>query len=146
VRLAKIEPAGRARHEGHACSLHGLPRAGLRSHRLHRGRSGANELDARFDARLREARVFRKEAVAGVDGLGAAAARDIKNLVHVQVGLARRGRADVVGLVGLAHVQGGTVHVGKDGDRADAHLATGANHSHRDLAPVANKDFPEHRA
>ena len=90
--------------------------------------------------------VLGEEAVAGMDGLGAAAAGDVEDLVDVQVGLAGGRRADVVGLVRLAHVERGAIDVGEDGDRADTHLAAGANHAHRDLTAIGDQDLLEHRS
>ncbi len=79
-----------------------------------------------------------------MDRLRLAAARHVENLVDVEIGLAGRGRADVVGVIGFADVQGLAVHVGEDGDRLDAHLAAGANDAHRNFAAIGDQDSFEH--
>ena len=93
-----------------------------------------------------KARVLREKAVAGMDRLGAAAPRHVEDLVDVEVRLARRRWTDVVGVVGLAHVQRLAVHVGEDGDRLDAHLAAGANDADGDFAAVGDQNSFEHES
>jgi len=93
---------------------------------------------------LHEGRVFRQEAVAGMNRLGAGdlAGRDDRG--EVQVALPRRRRADAHGLVGHADVHRVGVGGRMDGDGPDAHLAAGADHPQRDLAAVGDEDLVEH--
>ena len=79
-----------------------------------------------------------------MDGFCPAAARDVEDLLDVEIGLARSRRTDVVGVVGLAHVQRLAIDVGEDGDRLDAHLAAGANDAHGNLAAIGNQHSFEH--
>ena len=94
-------------------------------------------------ADLGEVRPLGKEAVAGVDGLGAVVGGDFDDLLELQVGLAGRRRADVESLVGVAGVDGVAVSVGVDGDGADGQLAAGPEDAHRDLAAVGDQDLLE---
>src|SRR5271165_1655463 len=79
-----------------------------------------------------------------MDGLGPTAPRYVEYLVEVQIRLAGGRWTDVVCVVGLAHMQGLAVHVGEDGDRLDAHLATGTNDADGDLAAVGYENALEH--
>ncbi len=79
-----------------------------------------------------------------MDGFRAANFGDTQNLADVEVRLGRSGRSDVVGLVGLTHVQRSAIDIGVDRDRADAHLAAGTNHAHGNFAAIGDQDFFEH--
>src|SRR5262245_3930732 len=81
-----------------------------------------------------------------MDRLGSAALRDIKNRIDVEVRLSRRRRSNRVRLVGLGHVQGGAVHIRKNGNGSYAHLLAGANHTNSDFTAIRNEDLLEHRA
>jgi hypothetical protein len=47
----------------------------------------------------------------------------------------------VASFIGFAHVERGSVGVGVDGHRTDAHLAQGADDTQRDLAAIGDQDF-----
>jgi hypothetical protein len=79
-----------------------------------------------------------------MDGLGAGGQRRCDDLVHHQVGLARRRRADADGLVGKAHMARAFVGLGIHGDGADAHAPGGLDDSAGDFSPVCNQNFCEH--
>jgi len=81
-------------NNGHAGFFHFLTGAGFRAHHFHGVRSWPDKFHARIGTRLCELRVFREEAVAGMDGLGARAFRYVENLVHPKIGLGGRSRAD----------------------------------------------------
>src|SRR5262245_61579833 len=68
---------------------------------------------------------FGQEAVAGMDRLGAGLLAGGDDLVGDQVGLRRRRRADVDGLIGHLHERRPRIGVRIDGDRLDAHAARG---------------------
>src|SRR5690606_3759112 len=95
---------------------------------------------------LGEAGILRKEAVAGMDGLGARAQRGLDHCPAAQVALARDRRTNADGMVGQAHVQGTGVGLGIHGDGPDPEPAAGADHAAGDLAAVGNEDALEHRA
>ena len=67
----RLDQAVRAGHGGHAGGLHGVPGGRLVAHDTDVLGPGADELDAVVGANVDERRVFRQEAVAGVDGVGA---------------------------------------------------------------------------
>src|SRR5271165_4123280 len=79
-----------------------------------------------------------------MDGLGSATAGNIKNLVDVEVRLARCSRADVIGVVSLAHMQCFAVDIRENGDGLDAHLAAGTNDAYGNLAAIGDQDSLEH--
>jgi hypothetical protein len=70
--------------------------------------------------------------------------RKVHDIVDVEIA-GQRVAAQAVGLVGLLHVERMTVGVRVDGRRADAHLGTSANHTHRDLAAIGDQDLSKHR-
>ena len=71
------------------------------------GGRGTDERHPRRLTRLRELRVLREKAVAGMDRLGAAALSNAQDPVGAQVRLLRGGRPDVVCLVRLGGGRGG---------------------------------------
>ena len=79
-----------------------------------------------------------------MDGLRLAAAGDVENLVDVKIRLARRGRTDGVGVVGLADVQRLAIDVGENDHRLDAHLAAGPNDAHGNFAAIGDQYSFEH--
>ncbi len=138
------EPLGGARHDGHPGRLHGLPGRHLVAHLAHDVAGGADEDHPPALAEVGEVSVLGEESVTRVDGLRAAALRDLEDPLHPEVGLGGGRWTAGVGLVGVAHVEGVAVHVGVDGHRLDAHFVAGADHPHRDLAPVGDEDLLEH--
>ena len=94
-------------------------------------------------ADFREVRPLGKEAVAGMDRLGAVVGGQLDDLLQLQVRLAGRRGPDVEGLVGVAGVDGVAVGVRVHGDRADAQLAAGPEDAHRDLAAIGDQNLPE---
>ena len=94
---------------------------------------------------LGKVRVFGEKAVAGMDGVHALVQRGGEELFHVQVGLARRGRADQHGFFGVAHVQRVRVRFGVDRHGADAEFLAGADDPDGDFAAVDDEDFGEGR-
>ena len=96
VRLIRGRLAGNDRHTG----LGGkAPRGDLRSHPLDGVRRRSDERQSRFFARRGEARVLRKETVAGMNGLCSALARRREDGVDgkVALGCGRRGRCESPG-------------------------------------------------
>src|SRR5439155_24802812 len=79
-----------ARHDGNAEALHEVARVRLRAHRLDRGGPRADEDDLRLLARRGKLRTFGEEAVAGMDGIGAARARRVDDAADVEVRRAER--------------------------------------------------------
>src|SRR6185436_10925739 len=63
----------------------------------------------------------------------------------VQIAVLRRRRADADAFVRKAHMHGVSVRGRMHGDRSDAELLAGAQHTQRDLPAVGYQDFVEHR-
>ena len=88
--------------------------------------------------------VLRKEAVAGMDGVGPGDLAGGDDLMDVQIAVARGRRADAHALVGQAHMHGVGVGGGVDRHRLDAELLAGAQHPQRDLAAIGDQDLLKH--
>ena len=69
--------------------------------------------------------------------------RQVDQRVRVQIA-ENRVLADVIGLVGLLHMEGVTIGIGIDGDRLDAQFGAGAHDADGDLAPVGDQYFLKH--
>jgi hypothetical protein len=104
-------------------------------------RAGPDEGHARLGARVREARVLRQEAVAGMDRVGAGQPRRRQDLVDHQVRLGGRRRSDPHRLVGELDERHPGVGVRVHRHRRDAHPPAGPHHPHRDLAAVGDQDL-----
>ena len=115
---------------------HGLDRLDVR----------ADERDPGLDEGLSEGGVLRKEAIAGVDGLGPGLLGRGDDLGGVEIGLGRRRRADPDRLVGHVHMESITVGVGIDGDRRDAEPPRRFHDAAGDFAPIGNEKLGEHGA
>ena len=107
-------------------------------------RRGADEGDTRVFAGLGEARVLRQEAVAGVDGLGAAVFGDLQDAISLQVALGRRRGAEQIRLVCLAHMAGLRVGFGIHGHALHAQGFERADDAAGDGAAVGDQDLAEH--
>ena len=106
---------------------------------------GTDERDARRGTRRGQFGVFRQEAVAGVDRVGAGLLGDADDLVDRQIRPDRMAYlTDLVRLVGLEPVQGVAVLIRIDRDRRDAHLVGGPERADRDLPAVGDQDFRDH--
>jgi len=138
-----LEGRGGAGHDRHVGLHHVRAGAGLFAHGFHRGGRRADEGDAGGVAGAHEGCVLGEEAVAGVDRIGAGFLCGVEDGLLVEVALARRWRPDAEGLVGPAHVEGGAVGFGVDGDGGKAELAAGAHDTQRYLSAVGDEDFLE---
>jgi hypothetical protein len=83
--------------------------------------------------------VFREEAVAGVDGLGAGPGGRLQHEVRSQVGVGGRGAGKVHGLIGLQHVGRIAVGVAVQRDGGDVHRARRADDPGGDLAAIGDQ-------
>ncbi len=139
VRVACV----RAGDDRHSRRDHLLACGGLAAHRLHRLGRGADEDHAGGLAGAHELGVLAEEAVARVNRAGAALRAHLEDLLATKIALGARRRPDRIRLVGEPHVQRVAVGVTVDGDRAEAHLAERADHSHGDLTAVGDQDLVE---
>ena len=132
-----------ARHHRNAGIDHGLARLDLVAHLVDDFGGGADEVDAALGADFRQHRIFREEAIAGMQCVATGGDRQIDDVVCVEIADNRVG-ADVVGFVGFFDVQRMAVGIGIDGHRLDAHFRAGAHDADGDFAAVGNKDFLDH--
>ena len=103
----------------------------------------ADEGDADLGQRLGERLALGEKAVAGMHGLGAGVAAGLHDPVDDEIGLRRRRRADMDGLVGHLDMQRVRVGVGIDGDGLDAHLAGRLDDAAGDLAAIGDQNLLE---
>ncbi len=132
---------GRSRHHGDAGRDHSPAGLDFVPHRPHAGRRRTDEGQAVARARLREGRVLRQKAIAGMDGVRAMLARHRNQLLDVEIGLPGRRPAQRDALVGEVRVGGAGIGLRVDRDRRDAHLAAGPHDTKGDLAAVRDQDF-----
>ena len=79
-----------------------------------------------------------------MDRLRAGQLRRGDDAALVQIALLRRGRAEAIALVRQRHVQRVAIRLGIHGDGGDAHLLTGADDAHGNLAAVGDQNAFEH--
>ena len=92
-------------------------------------------------ASMNERRILGQKAVAGMDGVRALLVGDGDYPLYIHEGVVA-GQLDA--FVRQTHVERLAVAGIIEGHGAHAHLATGADDSHRDLAAVGDEDFLEH--
>ena len=93
----------------------------------------------------RELRILGQEPDAGMNGVGAGDGGCRNDRRHVEIGIARRRRADADGFVGEPHMHGIGIGRRMHGHGADTHLAAGAVDAQRDFAAIGDEDFFKHR-
>ena len=140
----RIEPAIGARHAGHASLDHGLLGRDLVAHHADMLRLRADEDEVVSLDHLGELGIFRQEAIAGMDGIGAGDLGRGDDLGLLQVGLARRRRPDAHALIGQPHRHGVGIGFGMDRHGCDAHFLAGAVDAQGNLAAVGDQDFLDH--
>ena len=129
------------RHAGHAGRQHQPLRGALVAHCGDRRRVRTDEHQTGVLHGLREVGAFGQEAIARMDGIGAAGPGSREDRVDRQVAVPGRSRSDAHGFVGRAHMQRAGVGIAVDGDRAIALRARAAQHADRDLATVGNQNL-----
>jgi hypothetical protein len=145
-RVIAIDHAVRSAHNRQIEPGDGLFGRHLVAHDPHVLGRGTDEDDAVLGHHLREARVFRKEADAGVDCVRPGDFGRRQQRRGVEVAFARRRRADAYALVRQPHMHGVGVGRRMHGDRGDAHVVAGAMNPERDFAPVGDENLVEHPA
>ena len=105
---------------------------------------GADEGDAVLVEDVGEARILGEEPVAGMDRVGAGDLARGEQGGDVEIGIARRRRADADAFVGELDVHRLLVGGRIDRDRGDAELLGRAQHPERDFAAVGDQDLVEH--
>ena len=135
-----------ARHDGHARGGSRSARGILVAHTVDDLGRGADKRQTILVAVAHEARLFGKEAIAGMDCLCARLDGTGEHGVVVKVALGKTRATDAVGLVGELHVQRVRIGRGVDGDGLDAHIAARADNTNCDFAAVGDEHFVEHEA
>ena len=107
-------------------------------------RSRPDELDVAGFADFREVGVFRKQAIAGMDGVDVRDFGSADDGGNVQITQRQLRRADADRFVGKAHVQRIPVGLAVDRDRADAEFLARADHAQRNLAAIRYQNLLEH--
>ena len=133
-----------ARHDGDAGFLHQRLGRVLQAHRADRGGWRPDEDDACPRATFGEFGVFGKEAIAGMDATRAGLLGQSYDPAARQVAFARRGRPDLMRLVGEPRVQRAAIRLRIDRDRAHAEPPRRANDPAGDLAAVGDQNGFEH--
>src|SRR6185295_16410995 len=105
----------------------------------------ADEGDVVRGQDLGKARVLGQEAVTRMDRVGAGDLAGCDQGRDVEIAVAGGRRTDAHALVGEPHMHGVGVGGRVDGDGRDAEFLGGAQNPQRDLAPIGDEDFVEHR-
>ncbi|MNS72731.1 hypothetical protein D3C72_1061510 [compost metagenome] len=136
-----VHRIGRAGHQRRAHLQRDLACFHLVAQPGDRFRRRADPGQAGIDHRAGKGFAFRQEAIAGMHGIGAAAARDLEQLGDIQVGVRRAVAVEAVGFVGQARVDCVDIGIGIDGNGGHAIVGAGADDANGDLATVGNQDF-----
>ncbi len=137
--------AGGAGRQRRPDLLGDVARRDLVAERLDGLRARADPDQAGADHRPRELGVLGEEPVAGVDGIGARAAGDRKDLLDRQVRVGAGGAVERVRLVGKPRVQCVPILLGVHRDRQLAGIPRGTDHTDGDLAAVRDEHLGDVR-
>jgi hypothetical protein len=88
-----------------------------------------------------ESLVFREESVPRMHGVGARLLRGVDDSIDPEITVPRRASADRVRLVGVPHVERGSIALGVDGDRRNAHFTACAGNPNGDFAAVGDENL-----
>ena len=129
----------RAGNNWHAVLFHGGASLFFFTHQSDHIRSRSDELDMTGPADFGEVGVFRKQAVAGMDGVDVGDLRRADHGRNIEITLRQLRRADADGFIGKTYVQRIPVGLTVDCDRANAQFLACANdaqaQSRRDSLP-----------
>ena len=132
----------RARHDRQAGFLRQPPRRRLVAQQVEQVRARANESNSRRGAGSGQRRIFRKKAVARVDGVDASLLRQRHDPLDVEIGLDRPlALADEIGFVRLESMQAEAIFVGIDGGGADLQFVGGAENADRNFPAIQGQKF-----
>jgi hypothetical protein len=145
-RAVVLRAAVVARNDGYAGLPHERLAFRLRPHGADRGRRRTDKGEAGGSDRCGEVRVFRQEAVAGMDGLRPGCLGDGDDPPGVKVARARRRGTEPIALVAGRDVQRIRIGIRIHRDGADAQAPRGARDAASDLAAVGDQDLVEHHS
>ena len=133
------------RHDGHAGLDHRQLALDLAAHRPDGVQVRTHKRHTLILAGSDEVLVLRQEAVARVQGVGAAVPEGCNDGIDVAVALFRRGRSDADGLISLPHKWRARVGVTVDSDGRDAQATGGADDTAGNLATVGHEELLRQR-
>ena len=136
---------GLAGDDGHARRLHQAPGLYLRAEARDDVGRGPDPRQAGVGARGGHLGGLGKEAVAGMDGVGAGLAGGVDDRADVEIAVARMRRTDGDGPIRRAHVRGPRVGGGAHRHRLDVELAARADDPQGDLAAIGHEQTGDGR-
>ncbi len=116
----------------------------FRSHGADRRCRRADEDDAGSGAGFGEIGILGEEAITGMNRLGAALPGSGDDALDREIALARRRRADPIGLVGHGDMERAGIGIGIDRDATDGETARRPHDAAGDLAAIGDEDLAEH--
>ena len=134
----------RAGHDREVELLGRLARGDFVAHHRDMFAARADESDVVCRENVGEALIFRKEAVARMDGVRAGDLARGDDRGNIEVAVAGTGSSDAHAFVGESDMHGVFVGGGMDGDGGDAHFFTGAMDAQSDFAAIGDQDFIKH--
>ena len=126
---------------GHACLGHHALCLLLVAELIHNIRTGPDKDETVLFAQAGKGLVLRQKTVAGMDGLGSGGERRRHDPLGIEIAVGRGRLPDADGLIRHGGVQGVGIGLGLDRHRLDSHFPAGADHPHRHLTAVGDKNF-----
>ncbi len=136
--------ATRARHARHTRGAHGFLGGDLVAHRADNIGRRTDEDEAGLLDSFGEARIFREEAIAGMDSPCPGRLGRQEDRGDVEIAVARGCGADAEALVGQLHMAQIAVSLGMNGDRLETQRPAGTQDAQRDFPTVGDKNRIEH--
>ena len=128
---------------GDAGFTHGGARLGFVTHAPDNLGGGADKADIAAGADFGQFRVFRKKAIARMQGVTAGGDRQIDQPVSVEI-TGHGVRPQTVGFIRFFDMQGVAVGFGIDSDRFNAHFRAGADDANGDFPAIGDEDLFYH--
>ena len=133
-----------ARHQRNIRLRHHVFRGRLVPHRPHGGRARSDEPYPRSTACIRKVGILRKEAITGMNRIGAGHAGGINHRIDIQIALGRGIGTDPHGLIGHRHMHRSRIGIGVDRDHVDAHALCCTRDPNRDFPAVGDQKALNH--
>ena len=133
-----------ARGHGHTRRGHQFLGGILQAHCGDARRVRPHPDQASIDNRLRKFRIFREEAIAGMDCLCASRLGSGDDLLAHQIAFPRRRRPDMHRRIGFLHMQRLRIGIRIDRYCADSHFSRRADNPESNLAPIGDEERLDH--
>jgi len=130
--------------DGHAIRNRGGAGSGLVSHHRNHGGGWTDKGDAGSLTDFREAGIFRKETIAGMDGIGVSDLGGGDDAIRLEIRFLARARADADRVVGELDMHRIDIGFRVNGNGFDFEFAAGADDAEGDFTPVGNQNAFEH--